>query len=937
MNRQGESMFFYFLKRILMFFLAVLIYPCALALALFSILFDMALAIMGLGRHDRNSEDKVLLIQSAEPAVVLDGLKHLKTIPRYCDSSYAVFCRNHSEILKHFAGHPLLARTIIHSETQGWWKHWIQLRRERFDTVVIFFTGDPGYWKVKFFAFFLGGRHKLIFDENNHSIVLSLRAWFLQFERDLLFSGIFHAPFWRRHTLLRRFSDRYQRLRSRMAIIPARSAAAAIQPEIEEPLAEQNPQEPLSPAPEPPPIPDDFQRGLPHAREMIASLAKIALDNFLSSSARFRLPSSSEPEISIILVLYNRAELTLQCLRSLAESGQESIEIIIVDNASTDATSSLLNHLDGATILRNSENLHFLKASNLGARQARGRYILFLNNDTQVFPGTLQAALRTLESSQDIGAVGGKLILPDGSLQEAGSIVWRDGSCLGYGRGANPLSPEFMFRRNVDYCSGAFLLTRRETFLSMGGFDELFQPFYYEETDYCLRLWERGLRVVYEPDAALLHYEFASSSSSKAAQEWHAKHQGLFLQRHFDRLKSHYDYGEDHILKARSAGNYRCRVLLVDDRVPHPALGSGFPRSNAILSGLVKFGCQVTFYPTDVIEEDWREAYSDIPREVEVMLGYGPWKLDRFLASRRGCFDLIFISRPHNMQYIRPILQAHPDWFQNTRIIYDAEALFTFRDLALQKIKGHSISDDRKEQLIRSEIELVDSADLVVSVSNFEGNTFAQYGIDNVRVLGHSLEVTPSPRAFDARIGILFVGSIQGEASPNGDAVLWFLREIFPLIQAELSKVPFMVAGMNKADFSAVTNGQVRILGKVPDLTPLYDEARIFVAPTRFSAGIPHKIHEASARGIPVVATSLLAQQLGWSDGVQLLVADNPKKFAEQCIRLYRDAGLWERIRQNALDQVRQECSPVAFKNTLESIIENRRLPSSANSREKES
>jgi O-antigen biosynthesis protein len=135
--------------------------------------------------------------------------------------------------------------------------------------------------------------------------------------------------------------------------------------------------------------------------------------------------------------------------------------------------------------------------------------------------------------------------------------------------------------------------------------------------------------------------------------------------------------------------------------------------------------------------------------------------------------------------------------------------------------------------------------------------------------------------------------------------------------------VPFMVAGMNKVDFSAVTNGQVQILGKVPDLTPLYDESRIFIAPTRFSAGIPHKIHEAAARGIPVVATSLLAQQLGWSDGVQLLVADDPKKFAEQCIRLYRDPRLWEQIRQNALEQVRQECSPIAFENTLKSIIEN--------------
>jgi GT2 family glycosyltransferase len=925
MNRQEDIMFFCFLKRILMFFLAVLIYPCALALVFLSLLFDLALVLVDwIHRRDRKFEDKVLLIQSAEPAVVLNGLKHLKTLPRYGDSNYAVFCRNRSEILRHFTGHPLITRVIPHSETEGWWKHLIQLRKERFDTVVVFFTGNPSYWKVKLFAFLLGGRYKLIFDEHSHLSVLSLRAWGLQFERDLLVSGIFQSPFWRMHAPLRHFSDRYQRVRSRMAVVPVRPATA-IPTAMEEPSPGQTPLEVPPPEPEPisQPVPVDMPRGLHLARETIASLAKITLDSFLSSAARFRLPTGPEPEISIVLVLYNRAELTLQCLRSLAESGYASLEVILVDNASTDATPALLNQIDGAVILRNPENLHFLKGANLGARHARGRYILFLNNDTQVLPGTLQAAIRTIKSSHDIGAVGGKLILPDGSLQEAGSIVWRDGSCLGYGRGANPLSPEFMFRRDVDYCSGAFLLTPRETFLDMGGFDEAFQPFYYEDTDYCLRLGEQGLRVVYEPDAALLHYEFASSPSSREAQAWHAKHQGRFLQSHRNYLKDHCDYGEDAIVKARSVGSDLYRVLLIDDRVPHPALGSGFPRSNAILCGLVNLRCRVTFYPTDEVDEDWRDVYSDIPREVEVMLGYGPWKLERFLASRRGYYDRIFISRPHNMQYIRPMLQAHPDWFQNARIIYDAEALFTFRDIALQKIKGHSISDDRKEQWIRSEIELVDPADLVVSVSNLEGETFFRYGVHNVRVLGHSLDIAPSHRAFDARNGLLFVGSIQGEESPNGDAVLWFLREIFPMIQAELGKIPFLIAGMNKVDFSAMANGQVKILGKVPDLTSLYDEARIFVAPTRFSAGIPHKIHEASAHGIPVVATSLLAQQLDWNDGAQLLVADTPEAFAEQCIRLYRDARLWERIRKNALDQVRLECSPEVFENTLKSIIEN--------------
>jgi O-antigen biosynthesis protein len=914
-------MFFFFLKRLALILLAALVFPLGLALAFFFFLFDLAIALFyPASRHVRDSEDRVLLIQSAEPAAVLNVLKHLKSLPHFRDSRYTVFCRNRSEILKHFAGHPMLSRVLTHSETAGWWNHILHLRRERFDAVVVLFTGNPSYWKIKCFAFLLGGRHKLIFDENNHVTALSFRSWFALFERDLLFSGIFQSMFWKMHSSLRRVGDHCRLFRSRKAVIPARPHIAETNLPIEEkqakPPSAATAADLLS-------LEANTQHGLNTARELIASLAKIALDNLLSSSARLQLPNCSEPEVSVILVLYNRAELTLQCLRSLIDNGHESLEIIIIDNASMDATPSLLNRIDGAIILRNQENIHFLRGANLGAQQAHGRYLLFLNNDTQVLPGAIQAAIRTIENSQSIGAVGGRLILPDGRLQEAGSIVWRDGSCLGYGRGADPLSPEFRFRRDVDYCSGAFLLTRRETFTDMGGFDEAFQPFYYEETDFCIRLWKRGFRVVYEPDAAVLHYEFASSSSSKEAQEWHARHQGLFLQRHRDYLKDHYDCDEENILKARSAGNHRPMVLFIDDRVPHPALGSGFPRSNAILSGLAKLGSLVTFYPTEEIEEDWHEVYSDIPREVEVMLNHGSRGLHRFLASRVGHYDLIFVSRPNNMQYLRPIVKAHPDWFRNTRIIYDAEALFAFRDLTAQRMKGGSLTDEKSEQLIRSEIELVDVADLVVSVSNFEANTFARYGIQNTRVLGHSLAVSPTPRAFNDRRGILFVGAILEENSPNGDAVFWFLREILPIIRSELGNVPFSVAGVNKVDFgSAAANSQLKLLGKVADLTPAYDEARIFIAPTRYAAGVPHKIHEASARGIPVVATSLLAQQLGWSNDAQLLVGDTPQEFAEQCIQLYRDVRLWERIRQNALDQVRQECSPITFQNTIESIIQ---------------
>ena len=140
---------------------------------------------------------------------------------------------------------------------------------------------------------------------------------------------------------------------------------------------------------------------------------------------------------------------------------------------------------------------------NQAAREAHGKYLLVLNNDAQLQPGALRSALTTIGSSPDIGAVGGRIILLDGTLQEAGSIIWRDGSCLGYGRGDDPFAPTYMFRRDVDYCSGAFLLTPRALWNQMGGFDEKYKPAYYEETDYCMRLWERGLRVVFDPDVPL--------------------------------------------------------------------------------------------------------------------------------------------------------------------------------------------------------------------------------------------------------------------------------------------------------------------------------------------------------------------------------------------------------------------------------------------------
>ncbi len=658
-------------------------------------------------------------------------------------------------------------------------------------------------------------------------------------------------------------------------------------------------------------------------KQFFTDLYRVQLQSFLSSGATLELPHRESPEISVIIVLFNRAELTLACLRSLAENSSQRMELIIVDNNSQDETSLLLDRLRGARIIRNPENRNFLLAVNQAAKEARGEYLLILNNDAQVLPGTLQSALNTVRSAPDIGAVGGRLILLDGTLQEAGSIIWRDGSCLGYGRGDDPFAPMYMFRRDVDYCSGAFLLTPRAVWEKLGGFDQNFKPAYYEETDYCSRLWEHDLRVVYDPNSVLLHYEFASSNSVNEATDMQQEHQRIFSARHQLLLATHLAPDLNSILPARMKDAGKKRVLFIDDRIPHTWLGSGFPRARTIALTLLKQNCFVTFYPLSQFNEGWASAYADMPLEIEFMMGYGPLLLEPFLRNRPHYYDTILISRPHNMKILKPILDAHSDWFERVNIIYDAEAIFVTREITFQQLSGRPLSPEEAAALLQEEVDLASAANCVAAVSEPDAEQFRKHGMEDVRVIGHALAPMPTPRKFDERNGFLFVGAIHEEGSPNGDSVIWFLEEIYPRIQAALGpNIPLIIAGVNQSErVKQLANSAVRITGHVPDLTGLYDTARVFIAPTRYAAGIPHKVHEAAAKGVPIVATPLLAVQLGWEDGDPFLVGGDAEAFAQKCIELHRNRDLWEKLRQAGIDRVRQECSIETFEASVEDCL----------------
>ncbi|WP_213956670.1 MULTISPECIES: class I SAM-dependent methyltransferase [unclassified Variovorax] len=652
--------------------------------------------------------------------------------------------------------------------------------------------------------------------------------------------------------------------------------------------------------------------------------SEVGLDRFLASNDRLRLPASARPAVSIVLVLHNQAALTLRCLEALRDCCDIDVEIIVVDNASSDRTPAMMKKVDGCRLVFESENLHFLRGANRGAREAKGKQLLFLNNDALVRPGALSAACRLLESQADIGAIGAKIVLLDGTLQEAGSIIWRDGSCLGYGRGENPADPAFAFRRDVDYCSGAFLMVRRELFEALDGFDPAFAPAYYEDTDLCMRLRAAGHRIVYEPMAEILHFEFGSATSTEAATSLMQDHRALFAQRHAVALsQQHWPHGESMLL-SRMRPHAGERVLVIDDRIPIPSLGGGNPRACRLLHGLHGAGAFITHFPTNFPDFDVTTVWRDLPPEVEFIAGKDRPSLTEFLCSRVGYYSTVLVSRPHNMITFRDCCREVPALLASTQVIYDAEAIFAARESARQALQGaHASPPHPTSMSLETEMRLARSASIVLAVSEAEAQSFRNEGCADVRVLGHALAPNALGGDFASRRDFLFVGRLEEDDSPNADSIRWFVQQVMPELDRLIgTDYQLRVVGSCAPRLRAqLESPRVRFHGRVGDLDEAYASARAFVAPTRFAAGIAHKVHEAASKGLPVVSSLLIARQVDWRHGIELLCADTREGFAEACAGVYTNSGKWDRLRQAALARVAQECDPRRFQATINGLL----------------
>ncbi len=670
--------------------------------------------------------------------------------------------------------------------------------------------------------------------------------------------------------------------------------------------------------------------GLEVAERESQKLYVMTCENMLPALTRHPLDFSYDgvPAITAVIVCRNRFAFTMATLASLRANYAGALQVVLIDNGSRDDIRRIEDFVRGLDVIRYRHNSGFVDACNAGLDRVRAESMLYLNNDVQLLPGALDSAHQRLWSSDTIGSVGGKIIRTHGKLQEAGSIIWRDGWATGYLRNADPNLPEANFVRVVDFCSAAFLLCKTAVLRRLGGFDADYSPAYFEEADLCVRMHEMGFTTVYDPTVCVIHYEYGSTNTAVSGGMMERNHP-IFRRKNAEYLRRKSFNVPALETAARAVAPGQKRILFIEDRLPFRHLGSGFTRSNDIVHAMAGLGYHVTLYPIYRPTETIATVFQSFPDTVEVIYDRELPDLEAFVTARAGYFDAVWIARTHNADRLTPVLARCAASLPTTRVVLDTEAIAAARnaarDTALGVPRGHTARP--VEDMVRDELQSAFVSQRIVAVNEVDAELIRGVGFHGVDILGHMQIARDDAPGWSGRAGMLFLASIPDSSSPNLDALSWFSAEVLPLLDGMLpTDVEFTVAGniSSTIDLSMLRrNRRVRTIGRVDDLAALYDRHRLVVAPTRFAGGVPYKVHEAAANGVPIVASSLLCRQVGWTEGEDIASArvGNAREFADAIVDLYFNEYSWTRMQRNALNRIRQENAPHIYRERLAGIL----------------
>jgi GT2 family glycosyltransferase len=635
-------------------------------------------------------------------------------------------------------------------------------------------------------------------------------------------------------------------------------------------------------------------------------------------------PILDRVDVSIVIPVYNHFQDTVVCLESIARwTSGPGFEVIVVDDGSTDKTPELLDRVKGLVTIRNDRNLGFIGSCNRGAAAARGDYLVFLNNDTVVSPGWLEALANTFQEMPGTGLVGAKLVYPDGRLQEAGGLIWRDASGWNYGKYDDPDHPRYNFAREVDYCSGACVMVPRALFVQCGGFDPHYAPAYYEDVDLAFKIRHAGHKVVYQPLASIAHHEGLTSgrSTTSGPKSHQPLNQSKLLHRWHDRLASHPmpDVAPFRIVHPHGAGSEsRGQVLIIDHHIPTPDRDAGSVRMLELVRTILRKGHHVSFLPDDLLAmAPYRQQLQGIGVEVIHHPYYR--SVASFLKQHGQELDLVMTCRfDIAARHMATVRRYAPQ----AKVIFDTVDLHFLREEREAELKQDRSLQAAAARRKRQELGLVSAADLTLVVSPVEKEILGRECPDcDVRIIPTLYPLAPAEQpGLDDRRNIIFIGSF--EHPPNVDAVLYFAREVFPLVLARIPDAVFQVIGPEPTqEIRKLARDDIEILGCVPEVAPYFDGARLSVAPLRFGAGVKGKVNQSLALGVPTVVTSIAAEGMYLVHEENAMIADDPESFAEAIVRVWASADLWLHLSANGRKLVQDHFSVEAASRQVDALL----------------
>jgi O-antigen biosynthesis protein len=636
--------------------------------------------------------------------------------------------------------------------------------------------------------------------------------------------------------------------------------------------------------------------------------------------AQTRFEVVSKPLVSIIVCAQHGYEPALRCLHRIAtHRPAASFEVILIDDACGDPEMRKLTRIPGLRIETEAAAIGYAQCCNRAADLALGEYLHFLSDLILVHDGWLDSLLIAFETRADCALVGPKLLLPNGRLQAAGGVVWRDGSAWHFGHGDDPSRADYCYLRETDYCPGMAIVTRRALFTRLGRFTVTDTTAQCEDVDLAFKVRASGARVYFQP-VALASQVTDGDASAEGLGRKQLENAHAIRASWANVLEAEHRTYDNRVRIARERLKPRRTLLILDQYVPTPDRDAGSRSVWDIITTLVADGWNIKFWPHTL----WYEpGYTERLQALGVEVVYGKENSDRFsafLEELGPSLAAVLINRPLIAKEYLSQVRRHP----RAKVLYYGHDIHYLRLRAQARVLG--IRPNGEQRLMsRLEPRIWKLSDVVLYPSDSE--------VVEVRAKAPGIEARQIPLlAFDRfgppregkrfeRPKLLFVAG-SGHR-PNRDAAQWLMHEVLPLLKRSGLSFELTIVGSHVEELQRFASSDIQILGAVSDdrLNELYLASDLALLPLRYGAGVKGRVVEALRWGLPLVTTPAGAQGLSGIERILPICAD-PAQFAEQIQYLLTNPTQYERISGEMVDFAKARFSRDVMRAALASALQ---------------